>query len=163
MKALEVTEAPNKYRNFVEKIVADGLESPLWNVCNGLILGNRSFIKELLRSLNDSLLEWDHVSYCRDLRSSVEAKDIMAILSKHFGGVSYSAIPQFQSRFSQEVSKDKSVKKEFEKLEKVMSPINGWPHLFWNRKPLRHGSRSLAWSLENHPFKQCYIEEREST
>ncbi len=162
MTSKKNTEAPNKYRDFVENAPADGLESPLKNVYGGLILGKKSFIKESLGRLNDSLLRRDDVSYRRDLRSSIEAKDIMAILSEHFGvstddliraqgnlrnatiyfikkytemtnrqigelfdGVSYSAISHIQRRFAQKVSKDGSLRKELEKLEKTMSHVKG--------------------------------------
>ena len=112
--------------------------------------------------LNDSLLGRDEVSHRRELRSSIEAKDIMAILADHFGvstddlirargdlrnatiyfikkstemtnrqiwelfgHLSYSAISQVRRRLSQKVSKDKSLRKELEKLNKTMSRVNG--------------------------------------
>jgi hypothetical protein len=112
--------------------------------------------------LNDSLLGRDEVSHRRELRSSIEAKDIMAILADHFGvstddlirergdlrnatiyfikkftemtnrqigelfgNLSYSAISQVRRRLSQKVSKDKSLRKELEKLDKTMSHIKG--------------------------------------
>jgi hypothetical protein len=81
----KVTEAPKKYRDFVETVMVDGLDSPLRNVYGGSILGKKSFIRESLGRLNDSLLTKDDVSYRRELRSSIDVKDIMTILSKHFG------------------------------------------------------------------------------
>ncbi len=162
MMSKKVTEAPKKYRDFVENALADGQESPLKNVYGGSILGNKSFIKESLGRINDSLLRRNDVSYRRDLRSSIEAKDIMAILSEHFGvstddlirargdlrnatiyfikkytemtncqigelfgDLSYSAISQVQRRLLNKVSKDKSLRKELEKIDKTMSHVKG--------------------------------------
>ena len=110
------------------------METLFRNVYGGSILGKKSFIKEALGRLNDSLLGRDDVPYRREPRSSVEAKDITAILSKHFGGVSYSAISQVQRRLLQKASKDKSLRKESEKLEKVISHVQGLPPLFKSKE-----------------------------
>ncbi len=64
--------ASQRYREFVESAVGEETQNPFEDVYGGMILGNEMFIKEILRRLENGLIDREEVSHRKVLCSSVE-------------------------------------------------------------------------------------------
>jgi hypothetical protein len=76
--------APVEYRAFTENALIEELESPLKDIYAGAILGSKAFIKETLENMKDARLGSDEISHRRILCSSIEAEDVLEVVSRHF-------------------------------------------------------------------------------
>jgi putative transposase len=85
MISRERGQAPARYRSFVERGISGELENPLKDVYGGAMLGSNAFIKEALRNVKDNILGREEISYRRELRSQIEAQDVLDVVSGHFG------------------------------------------------------------------------------
>jgi len=74
-----------RYREFVERVLGEELESPLKGVYGGMILGGRRFIKEVLGRLKDRvLLEEEGISQRRELRTGWGKDVVVEAVCRHF-------------------------------------------------------------------------------
>ncbi|NIR12420.1 MAG: transposase, partial [Desulfobacterales bacterium] len=76
--------APKSYREFVEKAIDDDLENPLKSVYAGVILGGSRFIKDVLGSLKEEILQREEVSHRRELQGAWSADEVIAAVASHF-------------------------------------------------------------------------------
>jgi putative transposase len=79
------TQAPARYRSFVERGITGELENPLKDIYGGAILGSNIFVKEALRKVKESILGREEISYRRELRSRIEAGDVLNMVADYFG------------------------------------------------------------------------------
>ena len=80
---LTMSHGPEGYRHFVESVLPEELESPSKDVYGGMILGRKSFIREVVQRLKDT--ERKEVSHRRTLRASTaDLDDIVALVGVHF-------------------------------------------------------------------------------
>ncbi len=80
---LTMSHGPEGYRRFVASVMPEELESPSKDIYGGMILGRKSFIREVLQQLKDT--ERKEVSHRRTLRAStVDLDDIVALVGAHF-------------------------------------------------------------------------------
>ncbi len=79
---LAMSHGPENYRRFVESGLGE-LESPLKDVYGGMILGKKSFIKEVLQNLKNA--DKKETSSRRSLRASaIDLDDIVALVAARF-------------------------------------------------------------------------------
>ena len=78
-------QAPSRYRSFVENTIIEELENPLKDIYGGAILGSKTFIKGALENLKDNIIGREEISHRCELRSRIEAEDLLKVISGHFG------------------------------------------------------------------------------
>ncbi len=77
-----MSHGPENYRRFVESGLGE-LESPLKDVYGGMILGKKSFIKEVLQNLKNA--DKKETSSRRSLRASaIDLDDVVALVAARF-------------------------------------------------------------------------------
>lgn len=77
---LHMSHGPEGYRRYVESGLAEELGSPFQDVDGGMILGRKSFIKEVLQKLKDT--DKKEVSFRRVLHASIaDLDDIVALIA----------------------------------------------------------------------------------
>lgn len=79
------SEARKRYRAFVENALGEEAESPMKKVYGGMILGGESFIKDILRKIEEGELEKEAVSYRKALRAPFGVEEILSEVCKHYG------------------------------------------------------------------------------
>jgi hypothetical protein len=80
---LAMSHGPERYRRFVESGLTEELEDPSKDLYGGMILGRKSFIKEVLQELKDT--DKKEVSSRRTLRASaIDLDDIVALVAARF-------------------------------------------------------------------------------
>ena len=80
---LSMSHGHESYRRFVESALAEQAQNPSENIYGGMILGRKSFIKEVLRRLEDK--DRKEVSHRRALHASaVDLDDIVARVAARF-------------------------------------------------------------------------------
>ena len=78
-------EARKRYKIFVENALGEKAESPIKKVYGGMILGGESFIRDILKKIEEGQLEKEAVSYRRTLRSSVGTETVLSEVCKYLG------------------------------------------------------------------------------
>ena len=79
------SEARIRYRTFVENALGEEAESPMKKVYGGMILGDESFIKDILRKIEEGELEKEAVSYRKALRAPFGVEEVLSEVCKHYG------------------------------------------------------------------------------
>ncbi len=80
---LNMSHGPEGYRHFVESVIPEELESPSKDIYGGMILGKKSFIKEVLQRLKET--DRKEVSYRKTLHASTaDLDDIVALVAARF-------------------------------------------------------------------------------
>lgn len=80
---VNMSQGPEGYRRFVESGLAEEVKSPFRDVYGGMILGRKSFIKEVLQELKDT--DKKEVSFRRVLHASTaDLDDIVALIAARF-------------------------------------------------------------------------------
>ncbi len=80
---LAMSHGPESYRRFVESGLTEELESPSKDIYGGMILGRKSFIKEVLQGLKE--IDKKEVSSRRTLRASaIDLDEIVALVAARF-------------------------------------------------------------------------------
>lgn len=78
-------DAASRYREFVEKVIDEELESPLKNVYGGSILGGKRFIREALAKLKDDVLNKGEIAHRRELGGGFGAEEILHMVLRYLG------------------------------------------------------------------------------
>jgi len=76
---------PRNYRDFVEKVIGERLESPFKEVYGGMVLGRQHFVKEVLGRLKGEILQREEVSSRRALQGSWRSEKIIDAVSSCLG------------------------------------------------------------------------------
>ena len=76
--------APKVYREFVEKAIEAGVESPFKNIYGGVILGGQRFIKEALGRVRRDFIKREEVSHRRELQSVLNSDEVIDAIASHF-------------------------------------------------------------------------------
>jgi len=80
---LSMSHGPDDYRRFVESALAEELKNPSEDTYGGMILGRKTFIKEVLQRLKDT--DRREISHRKTLHAStVDLDDIVALVAAHF-------------------------------------------------------------------------------
>jgi putative transposase len=80
----ERKRSPQRYREFVESALTQKIRNPFEKVYGGVILGGRSFIKEVLQRVQDQRLEKEETSYGRSLVSGgLDIDEVVDFLTSH--------------------------------------------------------------------------------
>jgi REP element-mobilizing transposase RayT len=77
--------AKKRYQEFVESTVGEEVESPHTKVYGGMILGEVSFIKDILRKLKKQDLQREDISHRRQLMGRHEMEDIINHVALEYG------------------------------------------------------------------------------
>jgi REP element-mobilizing transposase RayT len=77
--------AREKYRDFVENLPEEGIESPFKKVYGGIVLGSVDFIKEVLGRIENERLENEETSHRRSLRASLLPEEVVSVICTHYG------------------------------------------------------------------------------
>lgn len=78
-------EARKRYKAFVENAMGKEVESPVAKVYGGMILGSDSFIRDILKRIEEGQLEKEAVSHRRALRTNVGVETVLTEVCKHCG------------------------------------------------------------------------------
>ena len=84
MMSKNYEDAPRCYKEFVEQGIGVKLESPLKNVCGGVILGGQPFIKGALSRLEETVLQQEDISDRRQLQTALRSEDVIGAISDYF-------------------------------------------------------------------------------
>ncbi len=84
MLSVKGSEAPGRYRNFVESAMGQELANPLRKVYGGVILGSNSFIRDALKRVQLERVQAPDVSRGKALRSSLGIEEIISACCEHF-------------------------------------------------------------------------------
>jgi len=76
-------EGQKAYKEYVERAIGEEDESPFKNVYAGVILGSRTFIKQTLGRLTGELLEKEHISHKKALKTMHTSDTIIDTLCTH--------------------------------------------------------------------------------
>lgn len=79
------SEALKRYKSFVENAMGKDVESPITKVYGGMILGSDSFVRDILKMIEEGQLEKEAVSYRRALRTNVGVETVLIEVCKHCG------------------------------------------------------------------------------
>jgi len=85
MFSTKEVEARKRYKTFVETALGDDVESPMKKVYGGMILGDESFIKDVLGKIEEGQLEKDAVSYRKALSAPYGVEEVLQAVCKHYG------------------------------------------------------------------------------
>lgn len=78
-------KAQDSYKDFVEGVLGEDLESPLNNVYGGAILGDEDFVNEVLANLEEGQLKSEDISHRKAFSPSIHIDALLAGVSEHFG------------------------------------------------------------------------------
>jgi putative transposase len=84
MVANDRNDAKERYREFVESVLGEELESPVGKVYGGIVLGCNGFIKEVLNRLEEGRLASEEISNRKVLRATMGTEEIITCLCDQF-------------------------------------------------------------------------------
>ena len=85
MVSTKVHERRKRYREYVERVVAGGCESPFKAVYGGIILGSTDFIKDALSRIERQQLEKEETSCRRPLSASNLVTEVLSLACQQSG------------------------------------------------------------------------------
>lgn len=79
------SKARARYKTFVENAMGKEMENPINKVYGGMILGSDSFIRDILKKIEEGQLEKEAVSYRGALRTNIGVETVLTEACKHYG------------------------------------------------------------------------------
>jgi putative transposase len=81
----ESQSAKSRYKDFVEDVVGEDLESPLLKSYGGGILGDEDFVNEVLANVDEKHIRNEDISNRKSLAGTLQIESLLARLSEYFG------------------------------------------------------------------------------